>query len=97
MQGFHIGWVPFHHKNGEVVDKVIIPAMRCPSSEVPAAEMVGIYQVAMPSYTGIAGATSHDNFPEHRVSPCCSPKVDGEISSGGLLISNQVVRKQPNY
>jgi hypothetical protein len=45
----------------------------------------------MPSYVGIAGATSHDGFSEIRVDPCCVPRSDGEISAGGVLIPNRSI------
>jgi prepilin-type processing-associated H-X9-DG protein len=41
---------------------------------------------------GIAGATSHDGFPETRVNGCCLPESQGEISAGGVLVPNRPIR-----
>jgi len=45
----------------------------------------------MPSYVGVAGATSDGGFAEDRVATCCIPRNEGEISAGGLLASNRSI------
>ena len=37
-------------------------------------------------------ATNDDGFPEQRISICCNPWNDGQISAGGVLITNRAVR-----
>lgn len=91
-KGPHCGSPSIHAQNGQLVDKVVIPILVCPSSVLPTLGPVGGRQVLMPSYVGISGATSHDGFPEDRVSVCCLPENKGEISAGGLLIPNAAVR-----
>lgn len=91
------GWAPGmvleHLANGELVDGVELSTMHCPSSPVPGLWSVGGFQVMMPSYVGVAGATSHEGFPERRTNICCVPRDDGEISAGGMLISNRAITR----
>jgi prepilin-type N-terminal cleavage/methylation domain-containing protein len=89
--GPHSGWALINVRNGKAVDDVVIPSMICPSSPLQTLRPVGGFQMMMPSYVGIAGATSHDNFSETRVKACCVPRSDGEISAGGLLIPNRSI------
>lgn len=84
----HAGMPILHLDNGALVDGVVIDTMICPSSPLPSLWPVGNLQVMMPSFVGIAGASSHDGFAEDRVSRCCAPEDDGEISAGGTLFSN---------
>jgi len=91
MKGRHHGWALFHKKNARLVDGLEFEWMYCPASPIPHLREIGKYELGMPSYVGISGATSHNNFPEDRVSECCTPKNRGEISSGGILASNQAI------
>jgi prepilin-type processing-associated H-X9-DG protein len=92
LKGPQNGWVVLHAHNGRIVDGVVVDVMFCPSSPLPRLYSVAGYQVGMPSYVGISGASSHDGFPESRVNRCCSPKNGGEISAGGVLVSNAAVQ-----
>jgi prepilin-type N-terminal cleavage/methylation domain-containing protein/prepilin-type processing-associated H-X9-DG protein len=89
--GSYSGMVLFHPSNGALVDGVVIDSMICPSSTIEPTWPVGNYQVMMPSYVGVAGAAHSDNFPEQRINACCSPLNDGQISAGGVLISNRSI------
>lgn len=82
-----------HGKNRAVVDGYQSSIFLCPSSPLPPLHPIGLSgsQVMMPSYVGIAGATSHDGFPESRVSWCCVPAIDGKISAGGAMPPNRRV------
>jgi prepilin-type N-terminal cleavage/methylation domain-containing protein len=88
------GWAVLHPENGRLVDNVLISCMLCPSSSIPWSYPVGGFEIAMPSYVGISGATSHDGYPERRVSRCCVPENSGEISGGGILIANSAVSQR---
>jgi hypothetical protein len=91
MTGPHNGWALLHPRNGQLVNEFMNPVMHCPSSSLPVFYNVGSYQVAMPSYVGIAGASSGDGFAESRINTCCLPESRGEISAGGVLIANRHV------
>lgn len=79
-------------QNALAANGLVLPAAICPSSPIPPFHKVGLSQIMMPSYVGIAGATSHDGFIEARVNTCCLPESQGEISGGGLLIPNAAIR-----
>lgn len=89
--GANNGMALLHAENGRLVDGVVISTMICPSTSLQVLWPVGGFQVMMPSYVGISGATSHDGFPENRVNLCCQTYDDGELSAGGLLISNAAI------
>jgi prepilin-type N-terminal cleavage/methylation domain-containing protein len=89
-RGAHTGWVQLHEHNGQLADGFAPAFWFCPSSSIEQLVTAGSFQLAAPSYVGISGATSHGGFPEHRVSPCC--RSDGEISAGGVLVPNRVIR-----
>lgn len=78
--------------NAQLIHKLAITTMRCPSSSSPAFQKGSTYEVCMPSYTGIAGATNEDGHSGSPVATCCTPKIDGEISSGGSLLANENVK-----
>lgn len=90
--GSNCGSVLFHTDNAMLVNEVAIAPMACPSSPLPRLKQVGGVQVMMPSYVGIAGASSHGGFPETRVATCCQGWKDGEISAGGVLVPNRAIR-----
>lgn len=90
--GANTGWPKLNAHNGELADGFGPGFWFCPSSTVNRFVESGDYQIACPSYTGISGATDHDGFPETRVSPCC--RSDGQISAGGVLIPNAVIRSK---
>lgn len=90
--GPHAGSVWLHPANGQAVHNVRIGALSCPSSPIPPLKPVMGLQVLMPSYVGIAGATSHNGFSERRVTSCCIPENQGEISAGGVLVPNAAIR-----
>ena len=77
--------------NAAAVDGVLLSPMLCPSSPVPTMLPVGNIRQTRPSYVGISGASNEDGFPETRVSTCCAV-ANGQISAGGMLIPNAVVR-----
>lgn len=87
----HPGWVAMHPQNGIAIDGVLIASMFCPSTPLPMLSPVAGFQVGMPSYVGISGATNDDGYVESRVNQCCAPKNDGEISAGGVLIPNSAI------
>ena len=91
-EGSQAGFLLMHPDNGRVVGGLLIPSMACPSTPFPTSLPVGGFQVMMPSYVGIAGATSHDGFREKRVNVCCVPASDGEISAGGTLVPNKSIQ-----
>jgi prepilin-type N-terminal cleavage/methylation domain-containing protein len=91
-RGAHTGWVQLNEHNGQLVDRFAPSFWLCPSSSIEPLVTAGNYQLAAPSYVGVSGASSHDGFPESRVSPCC--RSDGEISAGGVLVPNRVIRLQ---
>jgi prepilin-type N-terminal cleavage/methylation domain-containing protein len=80
------------HTNGATIDSLTLPVMLCPSSPLPPLVGVGVFQVMMPSYVGIAGAHSEGGFPAGGVNSCCLPTANGQISSGGMLVPNKSVR-----
>ena len=90
--GLHSGLVLMHAENAQLANGVKIDSMLCPSSDIPTFWPVGSLELMMPSYVGIAGATSHDGFLETRVNTCCLPSSDGELSAGGTLIANESVK-----
>jgi prepilin-type N-terminal cleavage/methylation domain-containing protein len=88
--GANSGWAYLNTQNGEVADGFGPTSWFCPTSPVAQFVISGDYRIAVPSYSGISGATSHDGFPERRVNRCC--RSEGEISAGGALIPNSEVR-----
>ncbi len=82
------GYPLLNPTNGKLASGVVIGTMLCPSSPLPTAVLVGGYSLTRPSYVGISGATNEDGFPESRVSSCCTPTPNGQISAGGFLIPN---------
>jgi type II secretory pathway pseudopilin PulG len=88
VRGPNAGWVVLHPQNGQLVDAVQVATMFCPSSPLAPLYPVGGFRVAMPSYVGISGAAADSEFKERRTTSCCSPKANGQISSGGMLIAN---------
>ena len=90
-RGPHSGMPLLHAKNGKAVNGLVMSVMRCPSTPLPATWPVGVFQMMTPSYVGVAGASSHDGFGETRINACCGSLSDGEISAGGLLVSNCAV------
>lgn len=90
--GSFSGLVLLNIENAQAVDGIQLPSWLCPSSSIEPMWPVGIASVQMPSYVGIAGATSDDGFPERRVSQCCAPDGNhGQISAGGVLVPNRCV------
>ncbi len=79
-------------QNGLLANRVVIEPLLCPSSPLPRFWPIGSIEIMMPSCVGISGSSSHNGFRESRVSPCCVPSSNGEISAGGMLIPNEVVR-----
>ena len=92
QNGPHAGWALLNAQNSSAADRFVISTFLCPSSPIPELHQMGAIQIMMPSYVGISGATNHDGFAETRVSQCCAPLNDGQISSGGTLIPNEVVK-----
>jgi len=88
--GAHVGRPMLNAHNGELANNFGPAFFFCPSSLVGHFVKSGDYQIACPSYTGISGATNFDGFIEARVSRCC--RSEGQISAGGVLIPNAVVR-----
>lgn len=91
FDGVGAGMVLEHPRNGSVIDGVQLQFMRCQSSAIPSLWPVAGYQVMMPSYVGIAGATNDAVFSDFRHGPCCKPRVDGDVSAGGALVNNRAV------
>lgn len=87
----HSGSVWLHPTNGRVADQVFIENLWCPSSPLPPLKQVVGVSIMMPSYVGIAGASSDQVFQEKRVSQCCVPEYQGEISAGGVLVPNAAI------
>lgn len=85
------GLVLLHATNGKLIDGFSSSVMVCPSSEVPWFERVASFQILMPSYVGISGASNDEEFAEPRVNTCCVPKNNGEMSSGGVLVPNATI------
>jgi prepilin-type N-terminal cleavage/methylation domain-containing protein len=81
--------------NPQVIAELTLPVMGCPSSSIPPL-YIGIagVDVMMPSYVGIAGSSSDGGFPETRVTTCCQPYLNGEISAGGILVPNRGIRSE---
>jgi prepilin-type N-terminal cleavage/methylation domain-containing protein/prepilin-type processing-associated H-X9-DG protein len=90
--GAHIGYIQMNATNGMAADGFAPSVWFCPSSDVERMLKISDYRIAAPSYAGISGATSHDGFPESRVSRCC--RSEGEISAGGVLVPNAYVRSE---
>lgn len=88
--GGNSGYAQISSQNGQVVNAFAPEFWFCPSSPVERFVFAGGFQIAVPSYSGISGATNHDGFSEPRVSRCC--RSEGQISGGGLLIPNTTVR-----
>jgi prepilin-type N-terminal cleavage/methylation domain-containing protein len=78
--------------NGLAASGVVIPTMRCPSSNISPLWPVGQFQICLPSYVGIAGGTNDPGLTEARISGCCSPYLEGQISAGGTFITNKAIR-----
>ena len=81
--------------NGQKTNGYPITVMHCPSSQVPIFSTASIafpYQICLPSYVGIAGSTNEGGLTEARVTTCCSPAMDGQISAGGTLVPNQGIK-----
>jgi prepilin-type N-terminal cleavage/methylation domain-containing protein len=79
--------------NGQAIDGIVFPVMRCPSSSIPLLNQVAPgFQICLPSYVGVAGSTNEDGLTGSPVTTCCVPSLDGEISSGGVLIPNRALR-----
>jgi prepilin-type N-terminal cleavage/methylation domain-containing protein len=81
--------------NGQVSNSISISVMRCPSSQIqPFSTTTPLYpyQICLPSYVGIAGSSNEGGLSEPRISTCCSPAMDGQISAGGTLVPNYPIR-----
>ena len=89
-KGANTGYVQLNSRNGALANGFAPGFWYCPSSPVEKFVSAGGFQIAAPSYAGISGATNDDGFPELRVSRCC--RSEGQISGGGLLIPNAVIR-----
>jgi len=76
--------------NGKIADRLILPWMLCPSSNIPQQTKVGSYSITMPHYVGIAGAVNDSTFAESRINTCCSA-TSGQISGGGMLVPNAAI------
>jgi prepilin-type processing-associated H-X9-DG protein len=83
------GWAALNSRNGKTASGFAPEFWFCPSSSVDRFVKVNEYQIAAPTYTGIAGATNEDGFSEARVNRCC--RSEGQISAGGVLIPNRNV------
>ena len=92
LKGINTGSVFFNTQNGPAIDRVLLSAMRCPSTPVEPFWPVNNYQVMMPSYVGISGSSDRGGFPESRNNDCCAYENPGRISGGGLLIANRAIR-----
>ncbi len=91
-RGANTGWVHLNAHNGKLAHGFAPSHWFCPSSSVDRFVKSSDYQIAAPSYAGISGATSHEGFAESRVNRCC--RSEGEISAGGVLIPNDVIRSR---
>lgn len=93
-RSMHSGEIGLHARNRRAVEGKRIPMLVCPSSPIPEMGLFGVAQTPLmqPSYVGIAGASSHGGFDEERVSGCCLPAINGEISAGGTLPPGLAVR-----
>jgi prepilin-type processing-associated H-X9-DG protein len=85
------GQVLLHNANGKVIDGISLTNASCPSSDLTPFERISQFQVFMPSYVGIAGATNDSEFEESRTNQCCVPRVNGEFSAGGTLVANEAI------
>ncbi|MCA9109603.1 MAG: DUF1559 domain-containing protein [Planctomycetaceae bacterium] len=88
---------PFGSNNGVVMDNIKLSMLFCPSSPLPEMRENGFAPPTdqfQPSYVGIAGATNHDGFTfgDQKLSTCCLPFNDGQISADGMLIPNRQVK-----
>ncbi|HVU86532.1 MAG TPA: DUF1559 domain-containing protein [Pirellulales bacterium] len=92
QSGPYNGWPLMHPGNAVAVNRVLIPNLTCPTSLLDPLYPVGSVMVLMPSYVGIAGAAGDAQFSETRVSTCCLPVLNGQVSAGGMLIPNANVR-----
>jgi prepilin-type N-terminal cleavage/methylation domain-containing protein len=88
--GKNTGWGFLNAHNGALADNFGPPFFFCPSSNVERFLIVGEFQIAAPSYTGVSGATNHDGFPETRVSSACC--LGAQVSAGGVLVPNATIR-----
>jgi prepilin-type N-terminal cleavage/methylation domain-containing protein/prepilin-type processing-associated H-X9-DG protein len=88
-QGANTGWAALNARNGRLADGFEPPFFFCPSSSVERFVLVGKFQIAAPSYSGISGASSFDGFREARVN---ASRIDGQISGGGVLVPNAVIQ-----
>jgi prepilin-type N-terminal cleavage/methylation domain-containing protein/prepilin-type processing-associated H-X9-DG protein len=84
--GANTGWGYLNAHNGALVNNFGPAYFFCPSSNVERFLVVGAFQVAATSYTGISGATNDDGFRETRVSSACC--LGAQISGGGVLVPN---------
>jgi prepilin-type N-terminal cleavage/methylation domain-containing protein len=91
QKGAYAGWALLNSKNGQLVDDLRVPSLICPSSPLEPLLAVGRFQLMMPSYVGISGASSQDGFSESRVNNGCDPRNNGQISGGGLLVPNRAI------
>ena len=82
--------------NGPAINNVRLATLICPSSPLQTMRPLGGYNVMMPSYMGISGASPDGptvgSFPESRIATFvpCNGYV-GEMSWGGLLVANAVL------
>ena len=81
----------FATANGQAADGLVLNFMRCPSSAIPETISVAPFQICLPSYVGIAGSVDDDALKEPRVTPCCSPTPNGQISAGGIFTTNRAI------
>ncbi len=89
---------PLLGPNGAVLNRVRLGVLLCASSPLPEMGTAGAFQVLMPSYVGISGASPTDptgavNFTEARIrdfgalpAGCTIP--NGKMSWGGVLVAN---------
>jgi prepilin-type N-terminal cleavage/methylation domain-containing protein len=86
------GFLPASPANAALVDGLVLPSLHCSSSPIEPLQASNGYRTMMPSYVGIAGASAQDGYSEGRVSACCTGDPNpGEISAGGVLITNSSV------
>jgi prepilin-type processing-associated H-X9-DG protein len=88
--GANTGAAILNLRNGERANNFGPAFFYCPSSPVERFVSAGNFRIALPSYTGISGATNHDGFAETRVNRCC--RSEGQIAAGGILVPNDTVR-----